>query len=318
MGMMMDRFRKAGGFLNNVDALITDLTFTNTPDFGEASRERREGEFTPLWLTLTTRTDGAEKAESTNINMGGGDDFIISEDGRSLIPTSKDSMLWASTPGARLIASGYAHGIPEPSPEPGEPLDFSNFIGYRVRFTQVVDEESKRRMAEKVKKNPKKYPKYNTEGQRKGKDGKYYDPRNPEITQVYGLVEEAQAAHPTTRAMTSTVKSPTTGRANGKATHDSGKAVNGKTAVNDEALRTFSGETLVALLQAHDGQLKKVQLNQFVTRSLAKDGRREDVRKFLFNDDNLLQFAEEGITVGCDFYTVNFDRSGRDQVVSLQ
>src|SRR5579862_3247587 len=116
---MMDRFRKAGGFLNNVDGLITDLTFTNAPDFGESSREQKAGEFTPLWLTLTTRTDGAEKAETTNINMGGGDDFVISPDGHSLIPSSKDAMLWSGTPGFRFIASGYANGIPEPNPEPG-------------------------------------------------------------------------------------------------------------------------------------------------------------------------------------------------------
>jgi len=314
---MMDRFRKAGGYLNNVDATIVEFQLTNTPDFGEnAKRPARQEGFTPLWIVLTTRNDGSDKDETTHINLGGGDDFVIGEEGRSLIPSSKDAMLWADTPGARLIASGYANGIPEPDPAPGEPLDFSNFVGYRVRFVQVTDADGMSRMAKKVKANKNKYPKYNELGQRKGTDGKFYDQRNPEISAVYGLSEGV--SRPTKAPVTKTASSRTTtttspSKGNGK-TNGSVKAVE----ENTDALKAFAAETLVKILGEHDGQVKKVQLNQYVTRGIAKDPRRDDVRKFLFNDENLQAFAEEGITVGDEFYALNFDKSGRDQIISLQ
>jgi hypothetical protein len=310
-----DRVRKSGGYLNNVDALIVDLTATNTPDFGSEAKERAEGSITPLWLTLTTKTDGAEKPETTNLSMGGGDDFVVADDGRSIVPTSKDAALWADTPGVRFLASGYANGIPDNTAGPGEPIDFTDFVGYRARFVQVKDEKGMERMAKKVKANPRKYPKYNTEGQRQGKDKKFYDQRNPEISAVYGKEEAptrpTQGARSAKTAGKQSTSAPATSRSNGK-TNGSVKAV------DSGALATFAGETLVGLLQEHDGSLKKVQLNQFVTRGLAKDPRREDVRKFLFQDDNLQQFASDGITVGDDFFTIHFDKSGRDQVISLQ
>jgi|SRR5579859_4832855 len=307
-----DRIRKTGGFLNNVDGKIVDLVATNNPDFGAASREQNSS-FNALWLTLTTRIDGAEKDETSNIAMGGGDDFVISDDGHQLVPASKDAALWANTPGVRFLASGYANGIPDNTGAPGTPIDLTDFIGYRVRFVQVIDQDGMDRMAKKVKANPRKYPKYNDKGQRQDKTDKtkYYDQRNPEIAQVYGKDDVEVRPRATAAAKSSTTSGAKS--ANGK-TNGSVKAV----AAADEGLAAFAGEVLVAVLQKHDGQVKKTQLNQFVTRDYAKDPRREDVRKFLFNDENLQQFSAEGITVGDDFYTVNFDKSGRDQIISLQ
>lgn len=290
---LRDRFRKGGGgFLNNVDGLIVDYRFTTEPDFGKEApaRQRKEDDVTPLWVELTVRQDGQEKTESTHLYAGAADDFVISEDGKTLSPASDDAMLWGGTAFLQLYGSlcdNAEEGF-DPDVEAGQDLNFEHIIGARVRFVQVKDEDAMKRAAKKAGQSK---GKINAQGQKLGKDKKYYDIRTLQVSEVYSLGNEVDAPAPA--AAKGKAGRPTQGQVKGSTKTTSPS----KTAKGDGDIAEFAEVTLLQLIGASKTKsLKKSDLNLAVTRKLVNgdEDQREAVRIFLTTEANLKALAESG------------------------
>lgn len=295
---LMDKFKKGGGgFLNNVDALIVGLKFTTEPDFGTEAPERAKGDFTPLWVELTVRVDGSEEDQTTHLFAGSADDFVITEDGMGLEPI-EGAMLWGSTSFARLYGSMVEHGLEDVEPEEGEPLSFAHVVGARCRFVQVKDEEAMKRAAKNAAKSK---GRINAQGQRKGKDGKYYDIRTPEVTEIYSTGNDVSA--------------PKKGKGAKPAPKQAGSVKGAalakpKIVKQDTDISDFAVETLIDILgDEKDNAISKSKLNLAITKKLVKDPRRDDVRMFLYEDANLLAIAEAGV--------ITYDKASKAQTIAL-
>jgi hypothetical protein len=291
---LLDKFRKGGGgFLNNVDGLVTDLRFTTEPDFGGEAKARKEGESTPLWAVLTVRVDGDEKGDqATHLYAGAADEFVISEDGRSLTPAVDGAMLWGGTAFLQFYESLVKgdETIDVDAEEDGT-LNFSAVVGVRARFIQVKDVEA---MARAAKKAGASKGKINAQGQRKGKDGKFYDQRALQVSEVYSTGNEVDAAEEAPKAKGAT--RPTTKTTSPSKGAVAAKPVAAKAAkVVANAVGDFAEVVLLDILGgAKNNTIKKSELNLAVTRKLVKDDRREDVRKYLFEDANLAAIETAG------------------------
>src|SRR5205814_4190301 len=160
---------------------------TTEPDFGGEARQQTEraDKSTPLWVKLTVKQDGAEANESTHLDAGAADDFVISDDGHTLEPVDPSAKLWGGTSWLKFVESYIANGGNDIEWEPGQPITFTELLGKRVRFAQVKDEERMARSAKDFKAGKGKAKQYyNAEGQKKGKDGKFYDQRTLQVSQV--------------------------------------------------------------------------------------------------------------------------------------
>jgi len=296
---LLSKFKKGGGFLHNVDGVIVDYKVTDDPDFGGEAPARKEGAFVPLWVELTVRQDGSDTPDTTHLFAGDSADFIISEDGHTLEPVEGASF-WGSTAFARFYESLVEHGLPDVDIEDGAPITFEHMINWRVRFVQVKDEEA---MARAAKNAAKSKGKINAAGQRKGKDGKYYDIRTLEVSAVYGEADATPVGKPPTARR---------GRygsrlAEAEATVQSERR---QAAASTSGLAAFAEETLLAILgDAKNNTLSKTDLNLAITRRLIKDARREDVRRYLYDDANLEALAADG--------TITYKKSGKAQTISL-
>lgn len=300
---LLSKFKKGGGgFLNGVDGLIVDVQFTTElPGGGEPAADRKS-DFTSLFCKLSVREDGSEEPVSTHLFAGSADDFVVSDDGRTLTPVEGAS-LWGGTAFARFYESLVANGMTDTEVENGEPLDFSHLIGVRAHFVQVKDEEAMKRAAKNASKSR---GKINAQGQRKGKDGKYYDQRTLEVSEVHSEgneVEEAPAPVKTTAAKSA---AKTTAKPAGK------KAA----AVDADAeLRSFTKDVVIAVVEnAKGGKLVKNDLNTAITRyfltpALKGDARRDSVRRLAYEDGLLEEMAEEGL--------IEFDKTSKAQTISI-
>jgi len=305
MGLLA-KFKKGGGFLHNVDGLVVGYSFTTQPDFGgdREQPERKEGDFTALWCALTVRTDGSEANETTHLFAGSGDDFVISEDGLSLEPVNNAS-LWGNTAFAQFYESLVQHGVEDVDIEDGEPLNFGHIIGARVRFVQEKDEEAMKRAAKGAAKSR---GRINAQGQKKGKDGKFYDIRTLRVSEVYstgntiptegkpsGGSKTAAAAKPAAKAVVKGRPSQTAAA---------------QAAATDGSIAEFAEDTLVEILGKEKGKkISKTKMNLAVTRALPQDDRREDVRKYLYDDTNLEALAERGV--------ITYDKASKEQTIAL-
>lgn len=301
---ILNAFRSSGGgFLNNVDATIVDYQLTTEPEFGNAPKA--DAKVTKLWAKVTVKQDGSEDTESTHLDAGGADDFVISEDGHTLTPVEAGAKLWSGTAWIRFIGSAEEKGVDFGDYTPGEPVSFTALIGQRVRLVQVKDEEAMTRAAKDFKANKGRARQYyNAEGQKKGKDQKFYDQRTLQISEVYGQVDVPAVKAASTPARATAGKK-------------GGKPAPAAAAESTSSVKDAAGEVLTTILQnAKDNKLSKSKVNYEVTRLYATSafaGRiaeRDDVRKFLYDDGNLATFAEEGI--------ISFDKSGKDQTIALR
>lgn len=300
MGLAKRMAKGGGGFLNNVDGLILDYKFTDEPDFkGDGSGFEQKGEFTRLWCALTVRQDGSEAPEVTHLPVGRADDFVISEDGHVLERATSGALPWPSEAFAQfynsMVENAGDSGFEDIDPSPDDPLDFTHIIGVRVRFVQVKDEDAMARLLKWAKKNPGKpgAKKVDDQGRKKGKDGKFYDIRTLQVAEVYSIgndVEESAAPKKGAKGGKPASSAPVRGKVAAK------KQVEEDNDDDAAALAEFAKETLQTILsKAKGNSVKKTDLNGLVTRTLVKDARREDVRKYLFDDDNLATLVEEGV-----------------------
>jgi hypothetical protein len=269
MGARPSSFKGGGGFLNNVDGVFSDYSFLDSFPGQDAPKDAK---FTPLYLNVTAEVDGAEEPQSTTLFAGSADDFEISDDGKTITPVTEGGSLRKGTPAARFLETlvrptGGGEGLDEALlPEDDEPINYEAFLSNRVRFVQERDEKA----IEKNKKNYRKSGgKFNEDGYKKGKDGKFYAPTNVVIETVYGAAEVAP-----------------------KATAKKGAAVKPaastkKTPKVDE-LQVLADETLLAILDENEGTIGHAKLPaKIVTKLGSKHPRREEVRKLMLSDDYL-------------------------------
>lgn len=165
-GARLGSFKKGGGgYLHNVDSVITDYQFTtDSPGNG-----KKKGDFTPLFVKVSFRVDGAEADETTHLFAGGGDDFEISEDGYTAEPVQDDGALREGTAFHIFLASLIEKGFPD-TLLPDDQINFQPIIGTRVTTQQQTNPEATKRL-----------------GKRKGKDGKEYDRKDLVVSAVLAL-----------------------------------------------------------------------------------------------------------------------------------
>lgn len=275
MGARPSSFKKGGGFLNGVDGTILDYEFSDEVPSKDGGREpfkpgkdpkTKKERFHSLFVYLTVRPDGADEHVTTSVFAGGADDFVVSEDGKTL--TAADGgpcSIGANTGAGKLINSLCDAGFPETNfSEDDESVNWEPMIGTRCRFVQRKDEETTRKLGKRKDK----------------KTGREYDRTDLIIDQVYeagnGTVEAAE-------------EKPKAG-AKGKPATKAAAPVKGKAAVkkNDDVdLDDLAKETLVDILGDNDGKIQKTKLSMKVLQKLMKHPQREDVRKRIFDDEFL-------------------------------
>ncbi len=260
-------FRKpGGGFLNNVDGVISDYQWTdefNGKPF-VAGKDAKSGKerFHSLYMALYARVDGADEDVTTTLFAGSADDFEISDDGHTLTPNNDGYQLGGDIAATRFIASWEEASQGGASSDDEDVINFEPIIGSRVRFTQRKNVEDTKKL-----------------GKRKGKDGKEYDRQDLVVTEVY-----------------ETAKASTKGKATAKPAGKSAKAA--KPVEVD--IKELAGQTLVAIVKAAGGTIAKAKVNLkvLVTPVLKETpDQRKPVQEFLLSDDNLDELDTEGVIV---------------------
>jgi hypothetical protein len=180
MGARPSSFKKGGGFLNNVDGVITNYEFTTEFPGGGGKKGKKNPDFSPLFFILSARVDGADEDAQTTLNAGNADNFEISDDGKTLTPVEEGFELSANSAVGKFIGSLCEAGFPETN-LPEDAINFEAIIGTRVRFVQVVNKEA-----------TEKY------GKRKSKDGKReFDRQDLKVSNVLGLPGTSKGAKAT-------------------------------------------------------------------------------------------------------------------------
>ena len=291
MGARPSSFKQGGGFLNGVDATLTDYQFTDEFN-GEEYRPGKIKDFRTgkpvdkphsLNVFVSFRVDGADQDTTTTLKAAGNfEDWEVSEDGHTVTPIQDGQKLPSGTAWYKFIASlcqptNGAEGFPVDrlSDDDDPTVNYEPIIGTRVRLVQQVDEDRTKRFGPKKDK----------------KTGKEYERKDLVVEAVYDLPVAARKANGQSAApgkAKSAVKSKAT-----------------KPAADDVA--EFAAETLRDILADNDGKIAKSKLSMKILNKLMKHPQREDVRKYLGNDENLA-----GIEGVC------YDVSDKNQIVSLE
>lgn len=304
---LLDKVRKSGGgFMNNVDGVVSANVFTTELPGGGV----QTGDFTKLFYRISVQQDGSEKVDETSLDAGNADDFVISEDGMTLTPKEDGAKLWGDTPFVRLYASMVTNagdsGFEDVDPGDGT-ISIAHVPGTRVRLVQVKDQSRMDQNIKWFKKDRKKASlKVNELGQRKGKDGKYYDERSLEVAQVYSIGNSVGGVKPA--ASTSAPKKPV----------NTTKPLGAKkvATISDTDLREKTKEIVVQVVEAaKDKKMAKTGLSIAVTRRFQQDDLkdniqlRDDVRKLANQDELLEEMAAEGL--------IEYAKGTREQTISL-
>ncbi len=268
MGARPSSFRRGGGFLNGVDAVITGYIFTdafNGKDFvpGKDPKTHKD-KFHSLYVSLSARVDGAEEDVTTTLFAGGYDDFEVSDDGHTLTPVEDGRELGGGTAFAKLITSLVEAGFPETNLSETK-INYEPIIGTRVRFIQRVNAEDTKKLGKNKDK----------------KTGKEYDRKDLIIETVYELASKT----PQAKGKTAAKSSATT------------RAVKGKASTPPvEDIKDLSGRALLEIVQAAGGSItkQKTSMKTLLTPLLKGNPQRDAVRQWLQNDDNLNELMADG------------------------
>ena len=274
MGSRPSSFRKGGGFLNNVDAVWSDYEFT-TEFPGSDGNKKGSSDWNPLYAVLTFDVDGNDDPQSTTLLVGSADDFEIENDGKSLVPVEnaglRGTMPFGFFIGSLIEPVDGGNGFPEENlPDDDEPISYEAALGSRLRLVQTKDEESMKRKAKTWKQSR---GAFNAEGQKKGKDGKYYNLTLLTVAEVYELPGEAPA------------KSAPASKA--KAAAAPAKATK---APKVDPLQEEAVKVLNEVLSDAGGSIAKSKVpNKLVTKLGSKHPKREELRRLIFSDEFLSQ-----------------------------
>jgi hypothetical protein len=257
-GARPSSFKKSGGFLNNVDGVISSYEFTTEIPGGKKKAPVKGKEpFNSLFFRLDVRLDGADEDISTNLWVGSADDFEISEDGLTLTPLEETTSLRGGTAFAKFIDSLVQAGFPESNLSDSE-INFESIVNTRVYFVQRIDEDATKRL-----------------GKRKGQDGKEYNRTELVVEKVLSLPGTA----------------PTKGKAGakGKVAAPAAKGKAGKQAAPDVSEQ--AGEALIryATAAGDTGIAKgKIRMKVLTDKVFKSDTElRDAVGKWLLVDANI-------------------------------
>lgn len=281
MGARPSSFRKGGGFLDQVDGVITGYEFTDVFPGGDGdSKKKKKSDFHSLYVVLQVRVDGADEDVQTTLWAGDADQFEVSEDGHTLEPLEEGYQIGASTAWGKFITSVVVDaGFPEDE-LPEEEINYEVLIGRRFRFAQRLDADATKKF-----------------GKRKGKNGKEYDRRDLVATNYYPGETPVPAGKQSTKAPA------------GKAATTAAKPTKGKTVAEAEvSVEGLAIDTLLEILkEAKDHKIAKSKVSMAVLRKLVKHPQREDVRKVIFSDEFLGQ-ADMGWS---------YDATDKNQTIKL-
>ena len=273
MGARPSSFKKGGGFLNNVDAVIAGYHFTDEfPGQDGKSQKSGNSDFNPLFSTVSFDVDGDDEQKSQSLMAGSADDFEISDDGLTLTLVEEKNGLRENTPWATFVGSLVDAGFPETNlPDDDEPINYEAIIGTRVRLVQIKDEQGMARAAKKWKTSK---GKFNEQGQKKGKDGKYYNLTLLTVAEVYEIPSDDEKPAPK----------------GAKGAKTSGKPAPAGRSKKADPLEEEAVETLLAILSDADGSIAKSKLpNKLATKLGAKHPKREELRRLIYSDEFLSQ-----------------------------
>lgn len=261
-GARPSTFKKSGGgFLNEVDGLITDYQFTDEFPGGSGSPRKGKSDFRPLYAVLSARVDGADEDVTTTMFVGSADDFEITNEGHTLTPVDDSVGLRQNAEWCIFINSLVESGFPEEL-LPEDEISFEAIVGTRVRFVQRVNDEKTQRL-----------------GKRKGKDGKKeYARTDLVIAKVYALPGNDSKPMGAGKKASAPAKKATTAKA--------GPA---KAAPAGEDLDDLAVATLTDILMENGEPLIKSKLGVRILKKLNKHPLRDKVYKQLFDDDFLGQ-----------------------------
>jgi hypothetical protein len=295
MGSRASTFKKGGGFLNNVDLTWLSYRFTDDVPSKEGPQawadvpkkiKGKDGKtkerFHALNLEITVLPDGAKEAVTQSLFAGGWDDYVVSEDGLTLTaPNGGEVTIGADTAAGKLIITAIEAGFPEEDlDEDPNIVNFEPMVNRRYRLVQRRNDEATRKYGKRVdKKNPK----------------RSYDLTDLVVDQYYGVVEAA--ARPTAKAAAKSAAAPAKKTSPAATTASPSKKANGKaTAPAAEDVSSLATTTLLEVLSENDNSITKTKLGTKVLQRLMKHPQRDDIRTWLFNDDNLAELSETGVT----------------------
>jgi hypothetical protein len=222
MGARPSSFKKGGGFLNEVDALITGMTFESGDTYPIKKGPRKGEEFTPLSLTVSARVDGAEEDVSKRLLISDASRFgDVSADGTTLATPDGQTISAFSEAGIFInsLVNPIEGGDGFPESRLGEDDDpeitYQPVVGTRVRFIQ--QERTGKRA-----------------GTQTAKDGRVWPLKDLVVAKVYDLPQAA-------------------GKSNGKAAKPVAKAAKGKAVDTDEV----AVAALLRYAQAAGGKIEK-------------------------------------------------------------
>jgi len=175
---LKNKLKTGGGFLNNVDVVMTDANWVVGDTSKIKSGKNKGKDFTPLSLIVEPTVDGAEQPTPQRLLVGNAENmtFEISDDGKTI--EFSEGGLYANSEAGKFLNSCE-------SPEEGDIqitefgddenaslIDVSALVGARMRLVRPVNPD-----------RPK----------QKGKDGKEYDARDLVVAQIYELADAKPA-----------------------------------------------------------------------------------------------------------------------------
>jgi hypothetical protein len=277
MGARPSGYKKSGGFLNGVDGTITAYRFTDDQPSKDGPVAFKAGKvkgtdgklkerFHTLYMELSARADGAKEDVTTHLFGGGYDDFTVSEDGLTLtaIEDGAPVTLGGNTDVARFVTSLVEAGFPETNFDEDETqINFEPMVGARVRFVQRRDEEATKKFGKRVDK----------------RTGKSYDRQYLVVDQVYDLAQAETKTNGAAKTIKKAAAAPAKAVTPAKGTKPAKAAA--------EDVSELATQTLLDILGENDNSIQKIKLSTRILQRLMKHPQRDDVRKWLFNDENL-------------------------------
>jgi len=283
MGTRRSNFAKGGGFLNGVDAEIRDYEFTdafNGIEFESGKIKDLRGKMInrphSLNCLLSVRVDGAEEDTTTTIKVAKEfDDWSVTDDGHTLSP-NEGARLGSSSGWAKFITSweaAFDQGA-ETDDKGDDTHNYESIIGSRVRLVQQEYSAEELKQIERL----------GAPIKRKGKDGKEYNRQSLVVEEGYELAKADGKVNGKTKTVAKVV---------GKVLTRGGS----KSEPEEEDIKELAGTVLAEIVEAAGGKIAKTKLSlkTLTTPALKGHPQREDVRKWLYDDDNLAELVADGV-----------------------